>query len=344
MELSKLSRGSSRMSTAQTPKRYSGRVEKPKSNHPSPRGLERRRTVSAVKQYATLDDHYRTMFGLDADGNQLEEQSSDITTRPVSWHPSTAQYQGSSSSLRTTSPLAQQTLAPAATQFNTSNQIEPFNYQQHPRMDSLPSYQHALHVDNTWSSYMHGQIPVASDPPSYSSLPYQHATWFTVDQVHQGDSAPQYQQPEPQSNFLPIQQQTPSEQEQREFEPRQHLVRKKSTELIGLGLYDPPESSPPPFLTSFGNISKGLKLEETWQPPEEMEDDDEESSDEEEELPKVEEQQWSHMSHPIVNSNLSGQSFFFEDEVANEASDWWEHQSKQPTAVPRDGAIGYGWF
>lgn len=92
-------------------------------------------------------------------------------------------------------------------------------------------------------------------------------------------------------------------------------------------------------------MSKGLKLEETWQPPEEMEDDDDEdSSDEEEEPPRVSEQQWSHMALPIVNTNLSGQSFFFEDEVANAGTDWWYQQSKQPTAVPQDGAIGYGWF
>jgi len=74
---------------------------------------------------------------------------------------------------------------------------------------------------------------------------------------------------------------------------------------------------------------------------EEDEDDEEESSDEEEEPTTQAEQQWPQTTLPLMN--MSGQSFFFEDEdgVANE---WWYPQVKQPASTPQDGGISCGWF
>lgn len=54
--------------------------------------------------------------------------------------------------------------------------------------------------------------------------------------------------------------------------------------LIGLGLYDPPETLHGSLLgASFNPTGKGLKLEDAWEPPVEEEDDDEEDADSEEE-------------------------------------------------------------
>jgi hypothetical protein len=115
---------------------------------------------------------------------------------------------------------------------------------------------------------------------------------------------------------------------------RHRSVREKSAELIGLGLYDPPGSTPPPIHTT----GKGLKLEETWQPPEDMEDADadEESEDEEEEPPNMHLPQ---ATVPLVN--MAGQSFLFEDEEGLK-NEWWYHHLKNP--VPQAGTLGYGWI
>jgi hypothetical protein len=115
------------------------------------------------------------------------------------------------------------------------------------------------------------------------------------------------------------------------------LTRKKSAELIGLGLYDPPGSTPVPLHTD----GKGLKLEETWQPPEEMEDADadEESEDEEDEPPRPEDSRFTPAALPLVN--MSGQSFLFEEDEGLK-NEWWYHHLKN--TMPQDGTLGYGWI
>jgi hypothetical protein len=339
MESSKLSRRPSRNSTGLTPKRYSARIEKPRSNHPSPRGLERRRTVSAAKQYATLDDHYRIMFGLDADGSKEEGHSREHNTaRPVSWHPSSSHFQGLQtrkpdwSSLQPQPPSQHQNTLVTNKYTEADTPISNYN-EQHPHL-----------ADLAWSSYMHGQVTAESEQPSYSSLScHSNTSWHSPALNLPADTRSSYLHPT-QSDRLFLEQPI-ARHSQESNEGRHRLVRKKSDELIGLGLYDPPESSPSAFGVGSALMGKGLKLEETWQPPEEMEEDEDEdegaeSSEEEEEPPHQLEQQWP--QNPLPLMNLSGQSFFFEDEegVANE---WWYQQMKQPAAVPRDGALAYNW-
>jgi hypothetical protein len=108
--------------------------------------------------------------------------------------------------------------------------------------------------------------------------------------------------------------------------------------LIGLGLHDPPSSSPPPFGISQG---MGLKLAETWQPPPMNDDDDDDKSsdedDEEEEIDQTQTVQGENAS----GRNLVGQSFFFEEEdsITNE---WWYKQLKKPAV--QDSGLGFGWL
>jgi hypothetical protein len=337
MESSKLSRRPSRNSSGLTPKRHSARIEKPRSNHPSPRGLERRRTVSAVKQYATLDDHYRIMFGLDADGSKEEGLSREHnTTRPVSWHPSSSHFRGLQTRRSDGSSLQ-----PHAT-VQAQNELVYNSYSEAQTPLPLYNEQQPHLSDFAWASYMHGQVAAESQPPSYLSLScHPNTSWLSSDLNQPAGSRPSYLHPT--QSDRPTLQQPTARHPKESNEGRHRLVRKKSAELIGLGLYDPPESSLPPFGVGSTLVGKGLKLEETWQPPEEMEEDEDEgaeSSEEEEEPPKQLEQQWPQNPLPL---NLSGQSFFFEDEDDGVANEWWYQHMKQPTAVPRDGALSYNW-
>jgi len=117
-------------------------------------------------------------------------------------------------------------------------------------------------------------------------------------------------------------------------------------DLVGMGLYDPPEGiqawQSPALLQSTG---KGLKLEETWQPPEQEEDgdgDDASSDDGSVDEPLVkEEEQWSLKASEEVSANMDGKSFFFDDEETY-TKEWWFQQLKQPTV--QDAGLGYGWL
>lgn len=130
-------------------------------------------------------------------------------------------------------------------------------------------------------------------------------------------------------------------------------------ELIGMGLYDLPDSSLD-WMSPVGEATgKGLKLEETWQPPEEDEDEDEDAEDEgeeddqdddassvdgEEDLPPPPVLVAS-TNHDKANQarNLEGQSFFF-DEDDSVSKEWWYQHLRQPSIPVRDTGYGYGWL
>jgi len=148
--------------------------------------------------------------------------------------------------------------------------------------------------------------------------------------------------------FLPIQL-PQTNQENHSSQPFKNLRRRKSEELIGLGLYDPPEPPGSWLLSGTPPSGKGLKLEETWQPPpteDENEEVDDESSEEEEEEepPQVyDHQEWS-ATRPAVMPmpNMNGHSFFFEDDEAAVSNEWWYHQIKYPNT--QLAGIVYGWL
>ncbi len=275
-----------------TPKRHSARIEKPRSMHHSPRVPERRRTFTSSKQFASLDDHYRAMFG---DSNEQESAINIFSesVRPVSWHPSSVRFSV---------------------------------------FDSRTS-----HVNASTSSHN----------PSTSQDRYGLTVMDNDHQSLGANSLPQYQATP--MDFLSIQH-SPPELQDSVCEEDNQLEKQKSRELIGMGLYDPPGSTPPSF--GFGREGKGLKLEEEWEPPEPPDDDDdidneadqESSADEEEtpDPPKAQEQQWGMQASILPPpTNLSGKTFFFDDDdtITNE---WWYQQLKKPTV--QDAGIGYGWL
>jgi hypothetical protein len=106
------------------------------------------------------------------------------------------------------------------------------------------------------------------------------------------------------------------------------LPKKRSKELVGMGLYDNPDDDVwseldygnASFLCHLGNphresTGKGLKLEETWEPPKDpdaAEDDETFSSDDgEEDLPAVPPMEGPPAFYPPY-TDLSNQSFFFD--------------------------------
>lgn len=127
--------------------------------------------------------------------------------------------------------------------------------------------------------------------------------------------------------------------------------------LVALGLYDLPESAT--SWTGFAEATgKGLKLEETWQPPEgDDEEEEEEDADDASSaasmeepsppLPAVDEKtqqlQLPVQVKPQTLGSMEGQSFFFDDEESVN-KEWWYQQLKQPQVATRGNGLGYGWL
>lgn len=130
-------------------------------------------------------------------------------------------------------------------------------------------------------------------------------------------------------DFLPITEMTDDTPQ------RPTLSRADSKELIGIGLYDAPDRDSWSFETLMGgdhnarplSLGKGLKLEETWEPPEEDDKtDDEEEEEEEEEGEEAEDEEMieetiEQQLQQVVNNapqapiaTTSEQSFFFDTE------------------------------
>jgi hypothetical protein len=150
-----------------------------------------------------------------------------------------------------------------------------------------------------------------------------------------------------------------SNDESSDFLPIQHpAAHDEGTEedtgerLVALGLYDVPE----PSLTWNGlgeATGKGLKLEETWQPPEEDDDDaDDDASSEASEEPSpplpAANDRTQQLQLPVyvkaqTPGSMDGQSFFFDDDETV-SKEWWFQQMRQPSMPMRDNGLGYGWL
>ena len=126
-------------------------------------------------------------------------------------------------------------------------------------------------------------------------------------------------------SFLPIQ--IPLEGMPRtQVESKPPIAVKKSTELVGMGLYDDKNGSMFASLDSVGesasglrdSLGKGLKLEETWEPPNKDEtegdnaDEGYSTDDAEEELPVAPAPQESQAQVYPAYGDLSNQTFFFD--------------------------------
>ncbi|MCJ1393553.1 hypothetical protein MMC18_006428 [Xylographa bjoerkii] len=216
--------------------------------------------------------------------------------------------------------------------------------QSQPPMTIPQGYDPAgLSLDTSYQSYVpqdssyHLQFPIVPLSGDYPTMSYPTQTW-----AESLSAFPSYTAP-PTPDFLPIQ--NPSDMWQGATTAAQpRLTKPRSKELVGMGLYDTPDrdsfsldSATESHVGSFiadphhESLGKGLKLEETWQPPSEEEEDEEvESSDGEEQ--QVEEtspvgageQVWQMdmMGRKVQDAgqpsygDMSNQSFFFDGDDA----------------------------
>ncbi|CAN9252921.1 hypothetical protein CC77DRAFT_1029312 [Alternaria alternata] len=329
MQTSQLHRRTSRSSGSQAPCR-SSRVEKTKSHHNSPKAMERRKTTTETKLYATLDDHYRMMFGV----SQEEEEERPQQNRPVSWHPSSSHFQASQQT-NYFEPMPHQQWSQHYSPSDRDSHHGSDFYSLSTRNSMFEPMTGASTYANTqsecgWSQHTPGYVHSSLNTPSTEALPWYLQQWAQKNQAQAS------------SNFLPIQH--PAQQDQ-------DMEDDDGEKLVALGLYDAPEPS-----LSWGSLTegtgKGLKLEETWQPPEEEEGEEEdddassEASVEEPSPPLPAVQQSQHLPVHVkaqTPGNMEGQSFFF-DEDESVTKEWWFQQMKQPTMPVRDAGLGYGWL
>ena len=219
------------------------------------------------------------------------------------------------------------------TKANASTYPNPHAYGMHRGSDeSEHSWQG---VPQQTPTYVHSAL----NTPTTEPLPWYLQQWA---QKNQARVLPDSQNGS--ADFLPIQHPT---------EPDDKMEEDDGEKLVALGLYDTPDPC-----SSWGGFTeatgKGLKLEETWQPPEIDEDDEDEDEDVDDASSEasVEEpspplpQQAPQLQMPVqvkaqTPGNMEGQSFFF-DEEETASKEWWYHELKQASVPVRDTGLGYG--
>jgi hypothetical protein len=308
--------------------------------------MERRKTTTEPKLYATLDDHYKMMFGIDDSEEVVEERPQP--SRPVSWHPSSNQWFAQRSSAYVASPQQQEwswhtpsrnsghgsdfySLSTRNSMYD-SNTSHPVGYGMHRGSDESDySWQS---VPQQTQSYAHSAV----NTPTTEPLP-----WYLQQWAQKNQSQAMMDSQHGSAEFLPIQH--PDDQMD---------VEDDGKELVGMGLYDAPDPT-----SNWGGLveatGKGLKLEETWQPPEDEDEDDEEDDASSEAsieepsppLPPVN-QQSQQLQLPVhvkaqTPGSMEGQSFFFDDDETV-SKEWWFQQLKQPNMPVQDTGLGYGWL
>lgn len=310
--------------------------------------MERRKTTTENKLYATLDDHYKMMFGI-APEEVIDERP--LQNRPVSWHPSSSQFQGARQ-MNYFDYAPQQTWAHQYSPSRTSNHGSDF-YSLSARNSMLEPMPNATNHSNvygthrgsdeshySWQSAAQqtpGYVHSAVNTPTTEPLPWYLQQWAQKNQAYASQN---------QSNdFLPIQRPTEHDEE----------MEDEGEKLVALGLYDAPE----PSLTWGGLVEatgKGLKLEETWQPPEHEDDEDDVDDDTSSEasveepsppLPAINKHNQK-LQLPVnikeqTPGSMEGQSFFF-DEDESVSKEWWFQQLKQPSMPVRETGLGYDWL
>lgn len=162
-----------------------------------------------------------------------------------------------------------------------------------PYVSTMEGYNYYQGVETGCSAYpaypLSGQmdypsIPLPySDYSSYSSMDLPGAGWSQSSTDYTSFPAPQS------PDFLPIQY-PPEPSPSPKVDFSLSIRKKKSKELVGMGLYDCPDLNSISSLDMLSRFSgqresmgKGLKLEETWQPAKDTEKDEEAEDDEEEE-------------------------------------------------------------
>ena len=306
----------------------------------------------------------------------------------MSWHPGSETIQRPSTHIPTSEPALGNTIAgleslavsgtPASSVQQSIENAFAMGYgcpiSKPPTMyEQSPAYlaESEAAAQSAYNSYASYNVP---DQPSYPYVPtydmyppacYQSTQWpqvepdFIVD--HQTSQAP--------PDYLPVQD-PPYIPPKLHINTVSHVRKKRSKELVGMGLYDNEDHDLISTLNSATSeapnresVGKGLKLEETWQPPndddeeDDGEDDDEgystDEAEEVEEDPSILASKSSDAQTAFYPTygDLSNQSFFFsdddqypsEDAYANYLTFGQELQGSQ--LKPQDAGTGnFLWF
>ena len=200
---------------------------------------------------------------------------------------------------------------------------------------SIDTTYHACIPFNQTNPPQYTTVPASSDYSTFSPMNFATQSW-----AESLSAFPSYTAP-PTPDYLPIQN-PPDQWPGADTAEQSTLVKSKSKELVGMGLYDEPDRTSLSLdrlaggpTGAFGahphheSLGKGLKLEETWQPPEEDEEDEEDEESSPSDDPSPDEPSQVVAGAPMWQGNLLGdkaleashatyedlsnQSFFFDN-------------------------------
>jgi hypothetical protein len=244
----------------------------------------------ASKRYTTLEDHWNMMFGSTLD-DDIKDPAEDrrAALRPVSWHPGCRRPHDPAQSpmdsviggnysewtARRSCPNQDIEISPYLNQYSgeLQSQLPHFGYSSSNVTPAVDSYT----TSPSWDEISRGM----QSSVEYTSFPHHHShssNWSVPDWVQMTQSTAQ-SSAQNSDEFLPIQQPSSSKQDSSVACEDGDSVDDDKV-LVGMGLYDPPDGydswfSAGPQLST----GKGLKLEETWEPPEAVDDEDDYDDD-----------------------------------------------------------------
>ena len=299
-------------------RRRASRVTKPASTGSSPQPFQRRRaTTQTIPRYRTsLYQQCLDVTPEATEGGPQQLVPRAAMARPVSWHPSTlvhsqqrpqssyeVPYQPSYPTYTTyningiPTPMTQAEFSMGTaplTYFNVDNVSGLYqqsrDYEIHGAEAVRESY-----FDDSYPQYISPTQQPSEGHPIFSPVPYPASAWTGTASTFSSQTAP------PTPDVIPFKE--PPQQLQNQDTQQISLRKEASKELIGMGLYDGPDRNSwslesmlegPTNLFAPGrpdSMGKGLKLEETWEPPEEEDETDSEEQEEEDGEGEAQEEQ-----------------------------------------------------
>ncbi|KAL8704789.1 MAG: hypothetical protein Q9201_002060 [Fulgogasparrea decipioides] len=323
------------------------RVFKPHSSGGTPNGVQRRKTTAAH-----ASRHHGPPTPMSGPSQQsvptvaqrVKHNGSASTARPMTWHPGIYSLQNCPQELQS----AHSSYFPPSMIYqdpiwtDSTDYAPQFSFD--PSLSWEPQYQNATVTLASQSTIPDYPSAYSVETPTYHPASHDYVTQLPQQDINNtygydpcytsGPTSDPFQVLSDNASYSA--QQTPNSfPNQYPLDPPQyvrdpvpsHITKQRSKELIGMGLYDGPgrkellalDASPHHISQLLAEPQgKGLKLEETWQPPNEDGDDNEDeaySTDEaEDDLPAAPASTETQRTYISAYGDLSNQSFFFEND------------------------------
>lgn len=340
-------------STSNSSKRGTARIAKQTSASNSPHNVQRRRTTASHSTRAhprnLHDNPYQTRE------QRLQNhcpQGSMSSQRPMSWHPSSKDYGSPDTYVSSSEPAIGNTiaglenLAVSSTSASCVQQSIQDAFAMgygYPIDAPTTSYEESSTTTSGYGTLGQASEPVYNSYPTYCISDLPQFPPMPQATTYHANPAPSYQLPQQWPNGQDYTVNSQMHQAIPNYFPAQgpvnttrqsksisRVTRKRSQELVGMGLYDDKASD---FMSSINpavgqdpnreSLGKGLKLEETWQPPDEDDEEDDDEAYSSDDAEEVEEDPPSFMASAPTEAqtafypaygDLSNQSFFFNDD------------------------------